>query len=85
MSKFTKFASVAVLAASLAPFAAQARSGDLGTTGPAQHLVRTGAADQTALRGRQAENAKVPAGFTTAPGDVQYANGANSADDGSAS
>jgi len=35
MSRFTKFASAAVLVASLAPFAAQARSGDLGTTAPA--------------------------------------------------
>ncbi len=34
MSRFTKFASAAVLVASLAPFAAQARSGDLGTTAP---------------------------------------------------
>ncbi len=37
MSRFTKFASAAVLVASLAPFAAQARSGDLGTTAPANN------------------------------------------------
>ncbi len=41
MSRFTNFASAAVLAASLAPFAAQARSGDLGTSGPAIHAVQS--------------------------------------------
>jgi len=37
MSRFTKFASAAVLVASLAPFAAQASSGDRGTTAPANN------------------------------------------------
>ena len=52
MTRFAKFASAAVLAASLAPFAAQARSGDLGTIRPAQHLVRI--SDAPALHGRAA-------------------------------
>jgi len=75
MSRFLKFASAAVLVASLAPFAAQARSGDLGTTTPPQHLVPLANAQPAqAPHGRIAENAKVPASFTTAPGTPQYAN-----------
>ncbi len=75
MPRFTKLASAAVLVASLAPFAAQARSGDLGTTTPPQHLVNIANAQAAQTpHGRIAENAKVPVSFTTAPGTVQYAN-----------
>ncbi len=81
MRRFTSFATAAILAASLAPFAAQARSGDLGTTYPPQHLVNLANAPATpAQHGRIAENAKLPATLTTAPGDGEYANAAD--DDG---
>ncbi|MDE2319114.1 MAG: hypothetical protein KGK02_05370 [Rhodospirillales bacterium] len=73
MSYFTKLASVAVLAACLAPFAAQARSGDLGTTThPTQHLIRVSQAQ--AQHGRAAESKNVPSNFETAPGGIQLAN-----------
>lgn len=72
MTRFTKFASAAILVASLAPVAAQARSGDLATTCPAQHLVRISHAP--ALHGRAAMNTKVPTDFKTAPGATEYAN-----------
>ncbi len=75
MSRFTSFASAAVLVASLAPFAAQARSGDLGTSYPPRHLVSlSNSQPAPALHGRLAENATVPAHLTTAPGAGEYAN-----------
>lgn len=64
MTYFTKIASVAALAVSLAPFAAQARSGEIGTASPVQHLVRISSAP--ALHGRVATNTQVPADFATA-------------------
>ncbi len=60
MSRFTKFASAAVLVASLAPFAAQARSGDLGTTGPAANAVQS-SQHGAFVPGRGAENAQFSA------------------------
>ncbi|MDE1905861.1 MAG: hypothetical protein KGH75_05365 [Rhodospirillales bacterium] len=72
MSHFAKFASAAVLAASLAPFAAQARSGDFGTSQPQQHLVRI--SNAPAYQGRAALNTQVPADFKTAPNAAEYAN-----------
>lgn len=81
MQRFTKFATVAVLAASLAPFAAQARSGSLGTTYPPRHLVSIANAPAApAQHGRLAANGTLPATLTTAPGTVEYANSDN--DDG---
>lgn len=55
MSRFTKIASIAVLAASLAPFAAHARSGDIGTTGPATHASQS-SQHGAFVPGRGAEN-----------------------------
>ncbi len=60
MSRFTKFASAAVLVASLAPFAAQARSGDLGTSGPAANAVQS-SQHGAFVPGRGAENAQFTA------------------------
>ncbi len=77
MSRFTTFASAAVLVASLAPFAAQARSGDHSTTYPPQHLVQIPGRAAPAEHGRMAENANVPARFTIATGAVEYANSGN--------
>ncbi len=57
MSRFTKFASAAVLVASLAPFAAQARSGDLGTSGPASSAVQS-SQHGAFVPGRGADNAQ---------------------------
>lgn len=69
MSRFASFASVAVLAASLAPFAAQARSGDIGTTGPATHAVQS-SQHGAFVPGRGADNAHFAAVNT---GNVQLA------------
>jgi hypothetical protein len=41
MSQFTKFASAAALVASLAPFAAHARTSEPGNTHPANHAVQS--------------------------------------------
>jgi hypothetical protein len=57
MTSFTKFAAAAVLAASLAPLSAYARSGDLGTTGPAGHAVQS-SQHGAYVPGRGAENAQ---------------------------
>ncbi len=57
MSRFTSFASAAALVAALAPFAAQARSGDLGTSGPAIHAVHSHQ-HGAFVAGRGAENAQ---------------------------
>ncbi len=57
MSRFVKFASAALLVASLAPFAAQARSGSLGTTGQAQPATQS-TQHGAFVAGRGAENAR---------------------------
>lgn len=72
MSRFGKFLSAAVLAASLAPFAAHARPADVNTAAPAQHLVRVSNAQSQ--HGRLAENSKVPATFVIAPTASAFAN-----------
>ena len=71
MSRFTKFASAVAFAAAFAPFAAQARSADLRSTYPAQHLVRI--SDAQAPHGRAA-TANVQPDFAIAPGATQLAN-----------
>lgn len=72
MSRFTKFASAAVLVASLAPFAAQARSGDLGTSGPAAHAAQS-SQHGAYTPGRGAENAQFTAQAQNAASNVKFA------------
>ena len=57
MSRFAKFATAAVLAASLAPLSAYARSGEFGTTGNAHHAVQA-TSRGAFVPGRGAENAQ---------------------------
>lgn len=55
MSNFVKLVSVVAVIGSLAPFAAQARSGDLDPTGPATHVVQFHSKSAFAA-GRSSEN-----------------------------
>nr|WP_295746064.1 hypothetical protein [uncultured Acidocella sp.] len=80
MPRMSRFAAAALLAVSLTPFAAQARTGDIHPTAP-RHLVRIAPAPQpNQLHGRSAENGQVPVQFGTAPGGVDYANNAGQND-----
>ncbi|WBO58787.1 MULTISPECIES: hypothetical protein [Acidocella] len=80
MPRMSRFAAAALLAVSLAPFAAQARPGDIRPSAP-RHLVRIAPPPQASqLHGRSAENGRVPVQFGTAPGAVDYANNAGQSD-----
>lgn len=72
MSHFSRFAVVALLAASLAPVAAQARS---GSSQPAanQQLIALQSAPAAQAQGRASERTAQPAAFTVAPTQPEYA------------
>ena len=75
MSRFKKFVSVAIFAASFAPLAAQARVGELAVNAPVQQLAPdAGAQNAPVLHGRAAENAPVPVGFDVVPASNQGSN-----------
>lgn len=75
MSRFKKFVSVAIFAASFAPLAAQARVGELAVNAPVQQLAPdAGAQNAPVLHGRAVENAPVPVGFDVVPASNQGSN-----------
>jgi hypothetical protein len=73
MSRLAHFASVAVLAASLAPYAAQARSEGHVSNAPAEVLVAISGAQPSALHGRAAESAPATAAYSLLVNGPEYA------------
>ena len=63
MSRFPHFATVAVLAAGLAPFAAQARSAGHEAAVPAEVLIAIPGVQPEQLHGRAADRAAVTPGY----------------------
>jgi len=73
MSRLVHFASVAVLAASLAPYAAQARSAGHVSSGPAEVLVAISGAQPSALHGRAADRGPATAAYSLSVNGPEYA------------
>lgn len=73
MSRFARFATVAVLAASLAPFAAQARPAGHVAAAPAEVPTSIPGAQVVQLHGRAAERAVPSAVYSLSGGAREYA------------
>ena len=73
MSHFSRFALAALVAASLAPAAAQARSAGSQPAAANQQLVALQSAPAAQAQGRAAERTTQPAAYAAVPAQPQYA------------